>query len=112
MKEEIRRAISFMVASQVTEKNISSIYSYSESRYTSFSGNHKQSYDYGVRAYITSTSCGLYHYGFRHYIQLKVRQNKFSGYDYGSGAHFQGEVRSGSISLYDYGERKHFSYSY
>jgi hypothetical protein len=120
MQTNTRAAVAFIAASLINGKSSSSVYDYSISKYFSISGtievNHKVNvYDYESRCQISGqfngSNYGLYHYGNRHHIDLKIVEDKFEGYDYGQRCHFSGNVNGTSITLYDYGISKYFNFS-
>jgi hypothetical protein len=115
MKEHVRTAIAYIAGKLISSSASSSIFNYSASRYTQFSGtvspNNVSVYDYDKSCHISGTPQTLYHYGDSHYITLSISGSTFKGFDYGTSTHFSGNVNVRSISLFDYGEGKHFQYS-
>ena len=120
MQPNTRAAIAFIAASLISGKSYSSVYDFSLSKHISISGtievNHEVNvYDYESRCHVSGqfsgSSYGLYHYGNKHHIDLKIVEDKFEGYDYGQRCHFSGNVNGSSISLYDYGASKYFNFS-
>jgi hypothetical protein len=113
MQSEARRGIAYIAARLISGRQGSSIYDYSRSGYTHFSGTVGDSvaiYDHSAAALISGSSKQFYHHGLSAHISLTINGKNFSGYDYGSSTHFSGSVSQSNIALYDYGESKHFQY--
>ena len=115
MKEHVRAAIAYVAGKLISGSESGSVFDYSTSRYTQFSGTvsaeNVSIYDYGQSCYISGAPQSLYHYGDGHYVSLTIEGQTFTGFDYGTSAHFSGNVSVRNISLFDYGEGKYFQYS-
>jgi hypothetical protein len=113
MQSEARRSVAYIAGRLISGRQGSSIYDYSGTGYTHFSGtvgNNVAIYDHSASAHISGSSKQFYHHGLSAQISLTINGKNFSGYDYGSSTHFSGSVSQSNITLYDYGESKHFQY--
>jgi hypothetical protein len=107
MQPEARRSIAYIAARLISGRQGSSIYDYSGTGYTHFSGtvgNNVAIYDHSASAHISGSSKQFYHHGLSAQISLTINGKNFSGYDYGSSTHFSGSVSQSNVTLYDYGE--------
>jgi hypothetical protein len=111
MKEEIRRAVAFVVLAEEGGNAETTIYSYEQDRRSRMSGNPNDFFDHEAGARITGSGSRFYHYGFWHHIDLNLDGASFSGYDHGSNGHFEGVVKEGTVQLYDHGEGRYFEYA-
>ena len=116
MESHTRRAIAYVAGRLINEESRSSIYDYSESKYTNFGGNVSWSsvsiFDYEQSCYISGSSTNLYHYGDGHYVTLNVEGGQFSGFDYRSGTYFSGRASGRSLYIYDYDTSRYYQYSF
>lgn len=106
MDEPSRRRLAFAIA-KANGSTASSIYSYSDSRYTNMSGNNGSYYDYDSGSHFSNT----YDYGNGSHWNFKISGRNFSGYHYGAGNHFSGNINGQSIQLYDYGAGQWYNYT-
>lgn len=115
MLDEQRAAIAAITTAICSHKTIGSVYTYSQSKYISFSGSASNDnvsiFDHSRGIHITGSGTSLYDYGTSKHITLQINGNQFSGYDYKSGKHFSGTVSGSSVSIYDYETGRHSNYS-
>lgn len=119
MKAHSRRAIVLIAGSIITQKQVSSVYDFSELKYFSFGGNANSTtvnvYEYKEQCYISGNgqdgNLSLYHHGNSMQINLIIRGFSFEGYDYDTNQHYSGKVNGSAISLYDYEHCQHFKYA-
>jgi hypothetical protein len=115
MQAQTRRAVAYIAARIISNRNASAVYDYGEGKYFSIDGQINGAvvsvFDYSEHCHVDGTLPDLYHYGNQRHIEVKVNGRSFEGYDYDSKKHFAGNVNGQSISLYDYEHGKYFNYS-
>ena len=114
MKHPKRRAIAYIVASIISEKNLNSIFDYIDSSYYNFGGEitlNLNIYDYSRSNYLSGNINSIYDYSTCNYITLDIENDNFSGYDYETSNYFNGQFNGNSISFYDYETGTHYSFS-
>ena len=115
MKAHTRRAVAYIVARLVEDKNSDSVYDHDVGKRFSFGGKVSSTtvdvYDYERRCLVGGSLDSIYHHGNRKQFRLAIRGNEFSGYDDDTGKPYSGSVENGSVTLYDSEVRKHFEYS-
>lgn len=116
MKPHVRAAAAAIAAAHSLQRNVSSIYDYSQSTYlnisVSINGNTANGYDYTKSCHVSGTLPNIYHYGVSSHLNLRPDGGgRYTGYDYDSSSHFNVTVNGSSIQVYDYEASSYFSYS-
>lgn len=116
MEDHVRAAIAAAALAHSKKIKLSSVYSYSESRYRSieaaFSGAKLTGYDYDSGCHFDGSAPNLYHYGVGSHVEFNVKSGgHYDGYDYHSSSHFEVKVVGNEAEVYDYGSSAFFSYS-
>lgn len=116
MKSELRVVVAAVVLAHSRQKQLSSIYSYSESSHRNInvkaSGSTINAYDYSTSSHVTGQLSNLYHHGIGSHFQLKPNgPNAYTGYDFDSGSHFAVQLNGVNVQIYDYEHAEYFNYS-
>ncbi|WFP74526.1 hypothetical protein [Mesorhizobium sp. WSM4906] len=116
MKPHVRAAVAAIALSDFSKRNVTSIYSYAESKYVNVDvtvrGGQVNGYDYSSSCHIDGSLPSLYHYGESCHIDLQPGSNgHYDGYDYGSSSHFEVTVNGSEVEIYDYGVSGFFFFS-
>ncbi len=112
MRDEVRTAVAFVVAKACGAPG-SSVYDYSASKYSHFSGSVDKNvsiYDHSAQTHITGTLSSMYHYLTNNYINITISGHTFNGYDYDSGSHFSGTVRRSNVQIFDYQTSSYYQF--
>lgn len=111
MDEVLRRAIAFKALAEVRGQAPQSIYSYTASRFTPFSGSATSFYDFDAQAHVAGGGGNIYHHGTGARASFMASGTSFQGFDYSSGSHYNGSVSGNSVQLYDYATGKFYTYT-
>ncbi|MEZ4200511.1 MAG: hypothetical protein R3B69_02890 [Candidatus Paceibacterota bacterium] len=116
MDERLRYVAAAIALAHSNERNIRSVYSYTDSKYYSvdvkIDDDRVKGFDYTENHHFDGRMPNLYHYGMSNHFQFKNKgDGRYSGFDYSKNCHFGVTVRSKSADLYDYGVGSYFSFS-
>lgn len=120
MHQNLRAALSFVVAAIVNEREYSSIYDFLRGQHILISGEITNGsisiYDHEISAHVSGEysqgTCSLYHHGFGCHISLEWEGVDFQGFVHGNGGgHFSGSVRDDGLSFYDFSTSQHYHFS-
>lgn len=120
MQAGVRAAIAYIAGRMIAGGTRGSLYDFSTSQFTHFSGSVGVSsvniYDHSRRGHLTSSGgagrkISLYDHTSSSHIDLQIEGTKFKGYDFGSSSHYDGSVTGNNITMYDFGTGQFYQYS-
>ena len=115
MKAHTRRAVAYIVARLVEDKDSNSVYDHDVGKRFNFGGKVSSTtvdiYDYERRCPVGGSLDSICHYGNKKPFRLSIRGHEFSGYDDDTGKAYSGTVDQGLVNIYDSEVKKDFDYS-
>lgn len=119
MDTVVRACVAYIAGRLISGWQTEKIFDFSNGKQHIFGGSvtpqRVHVYDYDRHCYFggdfNGTIYPLWHHKDRHYIDLQISGESFSGFDHAKGKVFQGKFTAGKIQLCDYQTNSFFHYS-